>query len=96
MNPGQEKVGPENFQLLKVLGKGGYGKVIICVFEFNLFFANSVSLLATCALICDMIKGTESLVENLNSHFLTPLSHNFNMLHFDANPITIGYLVAEL
>lgn len=27
VNPGQEKVGPENFQLLKVLGKGGYGKV---------------------------------------------------------------------
>ena len=27
VNPGQEKVGPEHFQLLKVLGKGGYGKV---------------------------------------------------------------------
>ena len=45
-----------------------------------------------------MIKGNESLVENFNSNFLTPLSHNFKMLHdFDANPITIvGYLVAEL
>ena len=32
----------------------------------------------------------------LNYHFLTPLSHNVKMLHFDANPITIGYLVAEL
>ena len=39
-----------------------------------------------------MIKGNESLVENFNSHFLTPLSQNFNMLHFDANSITIGYL----
>ena len=45
---------------------------------------------------CDMIKGNESLVENFNFYFLAPLSHNFNMLHFDPNPITIGYLVTEL
>ena len=45
---------------------------------------------------CDMIKGNESLVENVNVYFLTPLSYNFEMLHFDANPITIGYLVTEL
>ena len=45
---------------------------------------------------CDMIKGNESLVENFNFYFLTPLSHHFKMLHFDANPITIGYLVTEL
>ena len=38
--------------------------------------------------ICDMIKGNESLVENVNFNFLTLLSHNFNMLHVDANPIT--------
>ena len=36
--------------------------------------------------ICDMIKGNESLVENFNSYFLAPLSHNFYMLHFDPNP----------
>ena len=36
------------------------------------------------------------LVENFNFFFLAPLSHNFKMLHFYANPITIGYLVAEL
>ena len=41
-----------------------------------------------------MIKGNDSLVENFNSHFLTPLSHNFKMLHVDAKPITIRYLVA--
>ena len=46
--------------------------------------------------ICDMIKGNEALVENVNFCFLTPLYHNFKMLHFDANPITIGYLVTEL
>ena len=46
-------------------------------------------------IICDMIKGNESLVENFNSYFLTPLSRNVKVLHFDANPITIGYLVAE-
>ena len=46
--------------------------------------------------ICDMIKGNESLVKNLNSYFLAPLSHNVNMLHFDPTPITIGYLVTEL
>lgn len=27
VNPSHEKVGPQHFQLLKVLGKGGYGKV---------------------------------------------------------------------
>jgi p70 ribosomal S6 kinase len=27
INPPNTKVGPEDFQLLKVLGKGGYGKV---------------------------------------------------------------------
>ncbi|CAI9742841.1 S6 kinase beta-1-like [Octopus vulgaris] len=27
VNPGQHKVGPQDFQLLRVLGKGGYGKV---------------------------------------------------------------------
>ena len=46
--------------------------------------------------ICDMIKENESLVEKFNFYFLTPLSHNFKMLHVDANPITIGYLVTEL
>ena len=45
---------------------------------------------------CDIIKGNESLVKNFNFHFLAPLSHNFKTLHFDANPITIGYLVTEL
>ena len=27
VNPTNEKIGPESFELLKVLGKGGYGKV---------------------------------------------------------------------
>ena len=27
VNPGQRKVGTYDFELLKVLGKGGYGKV---------------------------------------------------------------------
>lgn len=27
VNPGQEKLGPQDFELRKVLGKGGYGKV---------------------------------------------------------------------
>ena len=30
--------------------------------------------------ICDMIKGNQSLVENLNFYFLTPLSHSFKTL----------------
>lgn len=29
VNPKDEKVGPESFELLKVLGKGGYGKVCL-------------------------------------------------------------------
>lgn len=28
VNPGELKVGPQDFELLKVLGKGGYGKVV--------------------------------------------------------------------
>ena len=27
INPGQPKTGPHDFELLKLLGKGGYGKV---------------------------------------------------------------------
>ena len=46
--------------------------------------------------ICDTIKGNESLVENFNYNFLTPLSQHFKMLHFDANAITVAYLVIEL
>ena len=42
-----------------------------------------------------MIKGNESLVEKINFYFLTPLSHNFKMLHFDANPITIRCPVTD-
>ena len=49
-----------------------------------------------CHVICDTIKGNESLVENCNFYYLTPLSQNFKLLHFDANPHTIGYLVTEL
>ena len=36
-----------------------------------------------------MIKGNESLVENVNFGFLAPLSQNFKMLHFDANPLQL-------
>ena len=46
---------------------------------------------------CDTIKRNESLFENVNFYsILAPLSQNFRMLLFDANPITIGYLVTEL
>lgn len=31
VNPIDEKIGPESFELLKVLGKGGYGKVRWCL-----------------------------------------------------------------
>lgn len=34
VNP-QEKLGPSDFDLLKVLGKGGYGKVNLPLFTFN-------------------------------------------------------------
>ena len=57
---------------------------------------NSKSAQALTPFICDMIKGNESLVKNFNFYFLTLLSHNFKLLHFDANPTTIGYLVTEL
>ncbi|XP_006824090.2 ribosomal protein S6 kinase beta-2-like, partial [Saccoglossus kowalevskii] len=31
VNPGREKVGPADFELLRVLGKGGYGKVAMVI-----------------------------------------------------------------
>ena len=36
VNPSNEKVGPESFELLKVLGKGGYGKVCHAISCLNL------------------------------------------------------------
>jgi hypothetical protein len=35
INPPNTKVGPEDFQLLKVLGKGGYGKVNKYIFKLS-------------------------------------------------------------
>ena len=67
------------------------------MFNYECEWALTLSQIAEVAMfICDMIKGNESLVENFNSHFLAPLSRNFNTLHFDPNPITIGYFVTEL
>lgn len=33
VNPGSEKAGPQDFELRKVLGKGGYGKVFQVAFQ---------------------------------------------------------------
>ena len=71
-----------------------------CDHQWNVIVIVAVSsplhTLVVDASICDTIKGNESLVENVNFYFLTPLSQKFKMLHFDANPITIGYRVTEL
>ena len=45
--------------------------------------------------ICDTIKGNESIVEKSQFLLSEPLSHKFQMLHFDANPIKIGHLVTD-
>ena len=75
-------------------------KIKICNSKYNFLTYYLLTLIEIGkipnALICDMIKGNESLVGNFNFYFLTPLSHNFKILYFDANPITIGYLVTEL
>ena len=34
VNQTPEKIGPDSFELLKVLGKGGYGKVILKLILF--------------------------------------------------------------
>lgn len=57
VNPGQEKVGPQDFELCKILGEGGYGKVfqvrkvsgkdkgsIFAMKVCNFFFCRSYSL----------------------------------------------------
>jgi len=33
VNPGEPKTGPQDFELLKLLGKGGYGKVWYLFFQ---------------------------------------------------------------
>lgn len=38
VNPGTAKLGPEDFELKKVLGKGGYGKVFQVRFNKNYLF----------------------------------------------------------
>lgn len=40
VNPGQPKAGPSDFELLKLLGKGGYGKVDIFQEVFNVIGSN--------------------------------------------------------
>lgn len=39
VNPGQMKLGPQDFELKKVLGKGGYGKVFQVKSDYS--YANS-------------------------------------------------------
>lgn len=38
VNQGTENIRPECFELLRVLGKGGYGKVIIALTKCSLLF----------------------------------------------------------
>ena len=48
VNPHNEKIGPESFELLKVLGKGGYGKVYTLDYNkpwFNVLIFNAVHIL---------------------------------------------------
>lgn len=40
VNPGTAKLGPEDFELKKVLGKGGYGKVFQVRFLINMRLRN--------------------------------------------------------
>lgn len=42
VNPKDEKVGPESFELLKVLGKGGYGKVRIYM-AFSWYLSSTIT-----------------------------------------------------
>lgn len=56
VNPGELKVGPQDFELLKVLGKGGYGKVS---------HTNCTPLKAffySCLIITNVVKITSSLI----------------------------------
>lgn len=58
VNPGTAKLGPEDFELKKVLGKGGYGKVFqvrkslikILTFSFDLrLIYQQIKLLENCS-----------------------------------------------
>lgn len=40
VNQGTENIRPECFELLRVLGKGGYGKVIIALTKRSLLFGD--------------------------------------------------------
>ena len=50
VNPGQRKVGTYDFELLKVLGKGGYGKVIQCSpFITHTDYSTDLDITQSCA-----------------------------------------------
>lgn len=45
VNPGTAKLGPEDFELKKVLGKGGYGKVFqVRIITIDLLFLMKIIL----------------------------------------------------
>ena len=71
----------------------GFPLIFLLLFYTTLLKVRGIGI---SLVICDMIKGNESLVDNFKFYFLTPHSCNFKMLHFNANPITIGNLVTEL
>ena len=78
------------FVLYSSLIWGSSRVTLICMQYFS-------SLLCCITTFVTRSRGNESLVENLDLYFLTPCTFsNLQNASFDANPITIGYLVSEL
>lgn len=67
------------------------------IFKASLAFYPSLSIAMknVTLTVCGMIKRKESHVEEFQFYILTLLSCNLKMLHVDANPTGIEYLVSE-
>ncbi|KAK3084952.1 hypothetical protein FSP39_021972 [Pinctada imbricata] len=84
VNPGQLKVGPQDFELLKVLGKGGYGKVFqvrkITGSDSSKIFAMKVLKKATIARNAKdtaHTKAERNILEGVKHPFIVDLIYAF-------------------
>ncbi|XP_075919476.1 ribosomal protein S6 kinase beta-1 isoform X3 [Petromyzon marinus] len=84
VNRGPEKIGPECFQLLRVLGKGGYGKVFqvrkVTGTDNDSIFAMKV--LKKAAIVCNAkdtahTKAERSILEAIRHPFIVELAYAF-------------------
>lgn len=84
VNPGEPRTGPQDFELLKLLGKGGYGKVFLvrkrCAKDAGKIFAMKVLKKATIvrnAKDTAHTKAERNILEGIRHPFITELVYAF-------------------